>query len=174
MAGDTYNINIGGGLQPSPPSEQPVYWDGETVKAVVIKSEAERRYTLSVAYPADSPDVGIARDGFRDFASPAAVEDAAWGYISKARAVGAYHENGTEGAGQTVESYIYRGPDWRQESGQVVKAGDWLIGIVWDEPTWNAIKSQDITGTSVQGTATRRVPSPADIARVVGAKNARS
>lgn len=153
------------------------YWDGETVKSIVVKASDEKRFTLQVAYPADSPDAAVARDGFQDFASKDAVEAAAHGYMAKHRNVGLHHAEGTDGAGTVVESYIYRGPDWRVEgadgSAQVIKAGDWLMGIVWDEPAWNLIKSGELTGVSMQGGAKRQVPSPSDIARVVAAKNGR-
>lgn len=158
------------------------YWDGETVKGVVVKSEDETRYTLTVAYPADSPDTAVARDGFQDFASPETVEKAAWNYMRNAIGnggeIGAFHADGTEGSGQLVESYVYRGPDWpivaADGSTQVIKSGDWLIGTIWSEEAYSRFKTGEATGVSVQGDAVRRTPSPADIARVVAAKNARA
>jgi hypothetical protein len=145
-------------------------WDGETVKGIVVKSDDERRYTLTVAYPADSPDVGVARDGFQDFASGEAVEKAAWSFMRNGGKIGAFHMDGTEGFGDLVESYVYRGPDWpvaaADGSTQVVKAGDWLIGTIWTPDAWNLFKSGEAGGVSMQGAATRRTPSPADVARV--------
>ena len=153
------------------------YWDGETVKGVVIKSDDERRYTLTVAYPADSPDVAKARDGYMDFASADAVEKAAWAFMANGGEIGAWHADGTGGTGRLVESYVYRGPDWKIEaadgSNQVIKSGDWLIGTIWTTDAWQAIKSGEATGVSMQGGAQRKVPSPAEIARVVAARNAR-
>jgi hypothetical protein len=151
--------------------ETPKTWDGETVKGVVVKSDEECRYTLTVAYPADSADVSTARDGFQDFASKGAVEKAAWSYMEHGRNIGLFHQDGTDGAGTLVESYIYRGPDWEvpapDGSHQVIKAGDWLIGVRWEPDAWNLIKSGEVTGVSMQGAAQRRPPSPADVARVV-------
>lgn len=145
-------------------------WDGESVKGVVIKSDDTRQYTLMVAYPADSADVAKARDGFQDFASPAEVEKACWGYMEKSRQIGAFHMDGTEGMGTLVENYIYRGPDWGIEAAdgttQVIKSGDWLWGVKWSDDGWNLIKSGEATGASPQGGAKRRVPSPADVAKV--------
>jgi hypothetical protein len=153
------------------------YWDGETVKGVVVKANDETRYTLTVAYPADSPDAAVARDGFQDFASKEAVEKAAWAFMRNGGEIGAWHEDGTGGTGQLVESYIWRGPDWPIEAAdgttQVVKAGDWLIGTIWTPEAWTAIKSGEATGVSMQGGATRRVPTPLDMARAVAARNAR-
>jgi hypothetical protein len=158
------------------------YWDGQTIKGVVVKSDDESRYTLTVAYPADSPDAAKARDGFQDFASAETVEKAAWSYMRNAIAnggeIGAFHADGTEGDGILVESYVYRGPDWKVEaadgSSQVVKAGDWLVGVIWSEQAWADFKSGESKGVSMQGDAVRRTPTPADVARVVAAKNARS
>jgi len=142
-------------------------WDGGSVEGVVIKSEDERRYTLTVAYPADKADVAVAADGHLDFASKGAVEDAAWGYMISYRDVGMHHADGTSGAGQLVESYIYRGPDWAIKSGDdeiVIKSGDWLMGTIWPPDTWEKWKSGELGGTSPQGGAKRRTPSPDAVA----------
>jgi hypothetical protein len=145
-------------------------WDGETVEGFVVKSEAERRYTLTVAYPADKADVAVAADGHLDFASKAAVEDAAWGYMRKFRSVGADHADGTDGAGDLVESYIYRGPDWVVKAADgsevVIKAGDWLMGTIWSPAAWEKWKRGEYGGTSPQGGAKRRLPSPEAVANL--------
>jgi hypothetical protein len=153
------------------------YWDGETVKGVVVKSDDERKYTLMVAYPADSPDVGRARDGFQDFATAAEVEKACWSYMEKSRQIGAFHQDGTEGHGTLVENYIYRGPDWllkaADDTEQVIKSGDWLWGVRWSDDGWNAIKSGEARGASMQGEVRRRTPSPADVAKAKERANGR-
>jgi len=144
-------------------------WDGQSVAGQLIKSEAAKRYTLSVGYPADTPDAAVARDGHLDFANPEEVEKAAWGFIQNPE-VGKLHADGTEGAGRIVESYIYRGPDWPIQAANgdevIIKSGTWLIGTIWDQPTWDAIQKGELGGTSMQGTAMRRTPTPADIARI--------
>jgi Putative phage serine protease XkdF len=140
------------------PAEQ---WDGKSVAGTLIKAEEERRYTLVVAYPASKPDANIAADGFRDFAGHDAVEKAAWSYMLKSRQVGLWHQDDTEGAGNVVESYVYRGPNWTIKSGDAeytVQAGDWLMGIQWSEDTWPLVKSGRIGGVSMQGSAIRRRP----------------
>lgn len=147
--------------------DDPPAWNGEGVAGQVVKSDATRRYTLTVAYPANSPDVSVARDGHKDFAGVAAVEDAAWDYMVKSRNIGLWHADGTDGAGEVVESYIYRGPDWAitaaDGSEQVIKAGDWLLGVRWNESTWDRIQKGEIGGISVQGRAQRKTPSPLDM-----------
>jgi hypothetical protein len=145
-------------------------WEGEAVAGQLLKSVDERRYTLSVGYPVNMPDKAKARDGFRDFASATEVEKAAWGYLANSPQVGVYHESGTEGAGTVVESYIWPAPDWTittPDGGEyTVTKGDWLTGIVWDEAAWAAIQAREINGTSMQGNAARRAPSPADLANL--------
>jgi hypothetical protein len=140
-------------------------WDGETVVGMMVKAEPERRYTLHVIYPADKADVAIALDGHRDFASKGAVEDAAWEYMRNYRHVGAYHADGTEGAGELVESYIYRGPDWTikaaDDSEVVIKSGDWMGGFIWTPPAWADVLAGKIGGVSPQGKA-RRAKASAD------------
>lgn len=136
------------------------------LKALSLQSE--QRYTLGLAYPANRADRAVAADGFRDFAPADVLENAAWNYMRKSLRVGLLHKKGTDGRGEVVESYIYRGPDWEvtTPSGQktMIKAGDWLMGVIWDEPTWDAIKRRKLTGLSPQAKVRRRIPSPEALA----------
>lgn len=138
----------------------------ELASCQVIKTSEERRYTLGVAYPANKPDVGKAADGFRDFAGPDALEEAAWKFMANGGRIGLDHADGTDGAGQVVESYVYRGPDWPQPNGYVVKAGDWLLGVIWPQDVFEGIKTGRWSGFSPQGTAKRRQPSPEALANL--------
>jgi hypothetical protein len=139
-------------------------WDGESVAGVLVKASDERRYTLVVAYPADRADVAVAADGHRDFASKAALEDAAWNYLRKGGGIGLDHADGTDDAGERVESYLWPGDDWASPSGYVVKAGDWMLGIIWTPEAWELVKAGKIGGVSMQGSATRRKPTAEAIA----------
>lgn len=142
----------------------------DVLEGTVVKSEEEQRYTLTVAYPANKPDVAVAQDGHIDFAGLAAVEKAAWSYLRKSPNVGLYHKTGTDGSGEVCESYIYRGPDWtikaQDGSEQVIKAGDWLMGIIWSEDSWPLVKQGLIGGVSPQGRAKRRIPTADDVANL--------
>jgi Putative phage serine protease XkdF len=162
----TERIVIDGGTLAK--SAEPEEWDGTGVATQVIKATEESRFTLALAYPALRSDAGVAQDGFRDFASAEAVEKAAWSYLQKSPRVGLWHAQGTDGAGDCVESYVYRGPDWQisapDGSAQVVKSGDWLVGIVWTPETWRLIKSGQVRGVSMQGSAVRRKPSAETLA----------
>ncbi len=124
--------------------------------APVLKSIEEQRYVLGLAYQAGK-DARIAKglDGCRDYISAVELEKAAWGFVPAGGHVGIQHVEGTIGAAQVVESYIYRGPDWLVGD-TVIKAGDWLVGAILDEPAWQLHKAGKITGFSPQGTATRR------------------
>ena len=145
-------------------------WDGTSIAAQLIKSDPERRFTLHVAYPYDRTDRVVAADGHKDFASKEAVEDAAWTYMLKHRKIGLQHQDGTEGSGDLVESYVYRGPDWTIKAADgsecVVKAGDWLIGVIWQPGVWDDVKSGKLGGVSMQGSALRRKPSREALARL--------
>lgn len=145
-------------------------WEGQAVKGQLLKSSATRRYTLSVGYPVNLVDKAKARDGYQDFASPEEVEKAAWGYLANSPKVGLYHADGTEGAGTVVESYIWPGDDWTiatpDGGAYTVVKGDWLTGIQWDEIAWGLIEARQINGTSMQGSAARRDPSPSDLANL--------
>jgi hypothetical protein len=142
-------------------------WDGEGVAGKLVKAQPERRYTLMVAYPANKCDVAVAKDGYQDFADEDAVEEAAWNYMLKSRNIGLWHQDGTDGAGDVVESYVYRGPDWPIEAGDgsthVIKAGDWLMGIRWGEAAWEDVLAGRINGVSMQGLAEREEAAPADL-----------
>jgi putative serine protease XkdF len=132
----------------------------------LLKAQKEHRYTLMTAWPADKPDVMKAADGHRDFARAEVIEQTAWSWMAKSRRVGLVHREGTEGHGTVVESYIYRGPDWSitavDGSDQLIKAGDWLVGTIWDQLAWDLVLKGLINGMSPQGRATR-VPADPDL-----------
>lgn len=142
--------------------------DGVDAACAVFKAEAAKRFTLGVAYPALSPDVAKAVDGFRDYATPELIESAAWNYMAEHRAVGLLHFTPDEAAGHVVESYIYRGPDWACKAAdgteQLICSGDWLLGTVWTPPAWKAIESGLVDGLSFVGRAARRRPQPENLA----------
>jgi hypothetical protein len=146
--------------------------DTDMVAVNVIKAQDERRYTLGLAYPAMVVDKGVAQDGHRDFVSAEALEKTAWEFL-KSGGVNMFHQNGTDGHADIVESYIYRGPDWAFTSpvdGEeyAVKAGDWMLGAVWDEEGWTAVKAGLVNGWSPEGGASRTTPTPERLAQLRG------
>lgn len=153
------------GAQPA--AKSAARWDGQTVAGLLVKAEEERHYTLVLAYPADKADIGKAADGHRDFVSKSALEDAAWNYMLKSRQVVPAHFTDVS-AGDVVESYIYRGPDWAVKaadgSEHAISDGDWLMGIRWSPEAWAAIKQGHIRGVSPEGKVQRRKPSASAVA----------
>ena len=135
---------------------------------LVFKSNSDLRVTTGLAYPHNRPDVSTAADGFRDFVSKDVLREAAWSWLTKNRSVGLRHADDTEGHGTVVESYLWPGADWLVKasdgSEHVIREGDWLCSVRWDEPTWNLIKSGELNGFSPQGAAKRRTPSPETLA----------
>jgi Putative phage serine protease XkdF len=120
----------------------------------------EQRYVLGVAYQAGpDPRIATGADGFRDYFSADELEKAAWTFIKGGAQIGLFHADGTTGAAEVVESYIWRGDPWDLGNGTVVRKGDWLIGAVCDERAWGLVKSGRVTGFSPQGAAKRRAPS---------------
>jgi hypothetical protein len=125
----------------------------------VVKADAERKYTLGVAYPASALRKP-SKDAHGDFATADELEGAAWDYMRRLRKAtdeglpGIQHAEGSGGAGEPVESYIYRGPRWKVAD-QVVEPGDWMLGVIWSDDAWQLIKSGKLTGYSIQGTALR-------------------
>ena len=135
---------------------------------VLKTSGSEKRVSMHLAYPSMRPDQGVAVDGFRDFAGPDAVEDAAWHFMKSGAKIGLWHEAGTTGAGTCVESWVHRADPWVIKavdgSTQTVMPGDWLITVQWPPETWKLVKAGVINGVSMQGSASRRKPSPEALA----------
>jgi Putative phage serine protease XkdF len=160
-------VTIDGGVVAKDAQEA---WDGVSIAARLVKSAPERRYTLHCAYPCDRVDRHVAADGYRDFASAEAVEDAAWSFLIKSPKIGLGHRAHTEGSGTVCESYLYRGPDWTLQAANgeecTIKAGDWMVGIIWNPDVWPKILKGEIGGVSMQGSASRRKPSRESLARL--------
>lgn len=131
----------------------------------VVKAASEQRYVLGVGYWAGPrKQIGTGADGGRDFISATVLEKAAWNFIRKGGRVGLYHLDGTDQCGyaDVVESYIWRGDPWRivDTSGrsQIVKAGDWLVGMILSPQAWELYKAGELGGFSPQGRGRRRLP----------------
>jgi hypothetical protein len=121
----------------------------------------EQRYLLTVFHQA-GPDPKIQKglDGGRDYFTAEELEKACWSMLqSGVPEVGFFHGD-IVGHAQVVESYIYRGPDWTMTADDgsqvIVKAGDWLGGLLCDEIAWELKKSGRVGGVSIQGKAKRR------------------
>ncbi len=132
--------------------------DGEPVQKdayrMIVKSDTQQ-YTLGVAYPHDEVDA------HGDFTDETELEAAAWNFMRNvirkgATGTGTDHADGTDDAGDVVESYIWRGPDVEFGDGDdavVVKTGDWMVGVIWGDEAWQRIERGELTGYSIQGLA---------------------
>ena len=141
--------------------EKPTVYHYGSALTRVSKSVPEQRYVLALAYQAGMDDrIVKGADGNRDYFTPAELEKAAWSFLGGPSEVGIFHVDGTTGHATVVESYIYRGADWPMTaadgSQQVVKSGDWLIGMQLDPVAWQLYKSGRVSGVSIQGSAHRR------------------
>lgn len=128
----------------------------EAVLGTILREAADKQYTLGVAWSTE-PDKRPAMDGHRVKIAPDVLERTAWNFMRQ-RKVGLFHQDGTEGHGEVVESYIYRGPDWELTDAygekQLIRSGYWLVGILWDDPAWGLIKRRKLVkGLSPQGFA---------------------
>lgn|GEM_PF-1535681 len=124
----------------------------------VAKSGDEKRFLLGLAYQAGpDPRIRKGQDGGRDTFTPDELEKACWSFLPGGGQIGIAHLDGTLGHMTVTENYIYRGPDWEQPSGLVIKSGmAWLIGGICDEYAWSLAKSRRVNGFSPQGRAARR------------------
>lgn len=124
----------------------------------VTKGGEEKRFLLGLAYQAgQDPRIKRGADGGRDWMSPETLEKACWSFLPGGGQIGIAHLDGTLGHMTVTENYIYRGPDWPQAGGTVIKSGEaWLIGGICDEYAWELAKSGKLNGFSPQGSATRR------------------
>lgn len=128
----------------------------------VLKADDTKRFLLLVAYSANTmPQRGA--DGYVDVASPEVLEKACWRFAERGLQVGLWHQDGTTGVAKVVENYIWRGEPWTvtgpDRKQQTIREGDWVVGMILDEPTWALYKAGMIGGASPQGRAKRR---PAD------------
>jgi hypothetical protein len=79
-----------------------------------------------------------------------------------AQQVGFHHADGTVGHAKVIHSYVWPdgAPDWETAGAdgqpQVIKSGDWLIGVLFDAETWPLIKTGKVNGWSIQGMGARR------------------
>jgi hypothetical protein len=137
---------------------------GVVRQLVPVAKSAEKQFLLGLAYVAGrDPRIRKGMDGGRDFLDPEDLERACWSFLPGGGQVGIGHIDGTLGHLTVTENYIYRGPDWEQPSGLILKSGmAWLIGGLCDDHAWRMAKAGHVNGFSPQGGGRRlRVPAMA-------------
>lgn len=117
----------------------------------------DRHYVLGVAYPADRID------GHGEFMNAESVRKASRTFLSDGgRQIGLHHADGTVGHAQVLDSFVWpiEAPDWvtvgADGTEQVIRGGDWLVGVEFDAQTWPLIKTGQVNGWSIQGMGARR------------------
>jgi hypothetical protein len=140
------------------------------VTGQVLKADETNRFVLMVAYSANKmPHRGA--DKFVDVATPHVLEKACWRFMDHGARVGLWHEDGHEDCARVVENSVYRNPKpWviKCPNGQTetIREGDWIVGMILDEPTWAMYKAGLIGGASPQGECRRSPASPETLARM--------
>jgi hypothetical protein len=121
---------------------------------VTVQKSEKMRYTLGAVYAPGEVDF------HGDTMTEAELEKAAWAFAKKdglTKRVGLMHQSGTDGAGDIVESYIYRGPEWKfkdtKGNEQTIVPGTWMLGTVWTPESWTKIERGAVNGYSLQGVA---------------------
>jgi len=136
--------------------------------SVVVKTSDESRYALFVAYSANKMPLRGA-DGMVDVASPEVLEKAAWRFMLNGARIGVDHKPGGENAARVVENFVHRGKPMRfvgpDGTEQVVRKGDWCVGVIFSPAAWTEFKKGRWGGVSLQGSATRKPASAATLAR---------
>lgn len=135
----------------------------------VLKAHEESRFLLVVAYSASKMPARGA-DGKVDLASPEVLEKAAWKFADNGLRVGLFHKPGGEGSARVVENFIHRGKPMRftapDGTEQVVRKGDWCVGMILSPEAWDLFKAGAIKGASPQGTARRKPATAKTLARI--------
>ena len=132
-------------------------WDGVvqdefSVAGRVLKAEerGEDRFVLGVVLEPETVD---AQD---DIYSAEEVRKVAHRFLEEFRGLGLMHQVPVNGQVKIVESYL--APEDLRIGDQDVKQGTWLFGVhVLSDELWAKVKSGELTGFSIGGSA-RRVP----------------
>jgi site-specific DNA-adenine methylase len=117
-------------------------------KRIPLLKTDEERYVLGVVLEPETVD---AQD---DIYSAAEVRDAAHGFMEQYQNIGLMHRGLVNGHVKILESYL--APTAFSLDGAQVRKGTWLLAVrVLDDELWAQIKSGDLTGLSIGGSASR-------------------
>ena len=121
--------------------------DNQPKYEMKIKAVDEKRHIVSgpVLVPAEMDLQG-------DIAPEEEIEDAAFEYLKSYRALDEMHDH-VDAEAAVVESVVLKTDTDFYGDGDILAKGTWLMSVeVWGE-TWEAVKSGDRNGFSIDGTA---------------------
>ncbi len=116
----------------------------------VAKASREIAKALLAAGDGNAVQINASEKTLRKMAADLAVAKSKSKKVQKG-ALGLQHAYWGDELGDIVESYI--APQDMTINGQIVKAGSWLMGVVWSPEAWEMVKSGKITGYSMGGKA---------------------
>jgi DNA adenine methylase len=124
-----------------------------TLKAILDKrlpllKTDEERYVLGIVLEPETVDAQ------KDIYSPAEVREAAHRFMEEYQNVGLMHRDLVNGKVKILESYL--APAAFALDGTQVRKGTWLLAVrVLDDALWGQVKSGELTGFSIGGSAVR-------------------
>lgn len=118
-------------------------------KAVPIIKTEEERYVLGIVLEPETTDAQ------NDIYSEEEIRHAAHRFMEEFRGVGLMHRLDVSDKVKILESWI--SPTAFDISGQHVKKGTWLLAYrILDDELWRQVKSEELTGFSIGGSAIRK------------------
>jgi DNA adenine methylase len=122
-------------------------------KRIPLLKTGEERYVLGIVLEPETVD---AQD---DIYSAAEVRDAAHRFMEQYQNIGLMHRDLVNGRVKILESYL--APTSFTLDGTQVRKGSWLLAVrVLDDGLWAQIKSGELTGLSIGGSAARSAEPP--------------
>ncbi len=117
-------------------------------KRIPLLKTDEERYVLGVVLEPETVDAQ------NDIYSAAEVREAAHRFMQEYQNVGLMHRDLVNGKVKILESYLAPAPF--EMSGTQIRKGTWLLAVrVLDDDLWAQIKSGELTGLSIGGSAAR-------------------
>ena len=116
----------------------------------VLEKRDLERYTLGVVY---EPDV---TDSQGEYADAATIRKAAFDFATTLQGrLGDNHTSWDDAMGRIVETYT--APADMVVSGQAIRKGSWLLGVVWSPDYFAKIQKGERVGLSMGGRAEREL-----------------
>lgn len=157
----TSTVSVGAGAQPPPrtDSDHPASVPGATDdvrarlaavlgKRIPLLKTDEERYVLGIVLEPETVDAQ------NDIYSGAEVRDAAHRFMEEYQNIGLMHRDLVNGRVKILESYL--APASFALDGTQVRKGTWLLAVrVLDDDLWAQVKSGELTGLSIGGSARR-------------------